>query len=394
MFKRLHLSKTLISFSTVAVFVLVFIGGFYLGRTQVAADERNLSTFWEVWSVLDSKFYGAQKPTDQKRISGAIAGMVSSFGDPYTQYFDKTQFSNFSDEIKGSFSGIGAELGVRDGQLTVISPIKGSPAENAGLQSGDLVVQIDSQKTETLTLDEAINLIRGERGTKIVLTIVRDGVLKPITIVRDIVNVPIIETKTIDNIYIVKLHSFDEQSVKKMYESLLTIRTTPYKGLILDLRGNPGGILNQAINIGSMFLEKDKVIVREKGEKNKKPFEEISKSEGYGLIDKKTPIVVLVDRGSASASEILAGALQDNQRATIIGSKTFGKGSVQQLMRLSDGSGIKVTVAKWYTPKGKSINENGLVPDITIEDKNREDAVDDVQAYAIHFLLEKDKPRH
>lgn len=377
--------------SVILVGIVVFGGGFYLGRTQVTADEKNLSTFWEVWAVLDGRFYGGVKPNDEKRISGAISGMVSSFGDPYTQYFNKTQFKNFSDEIKGSFSGIGAELGIRDGKLVVISPLKDSPSERAGLKTGDLLIKINSQETESLSLDESVNLIRGERGTLVVLTILREGESLPIeiSIARDTINIPIIETTVIDNIYIIRLYSFDEQSVKKMYESLLALKTKKYRGVVIDLRGNPGGILSQAIDIGSMLLEKDLVIVKEREEKNNRQFEQIFRSKGYGLIEKKVPLVVLVDQGSASASEILAGALQDNSRATIIGSKTFGKGSVQQLIRLSDGSGVKVTVAKWYTPDGESIDGQGLIPDILIQDKNLEDNIDEVQNYAIKYIQKK-----
>jgi carboxyl-terminal processing protease len=340
------------------------------GISSAPVAGQDLSQFWYVWNLMQNKYPFADKaPKSGDKIYGAISGMVSSYKDPYTVFFPPQQAKLFNDQVKGAFGGVGMEVGIKNSLLTVIAPIKDSPAYNAGIKSGDIVVQIDRKKTESLDIDSAISLIRGDVGTMVDIGVVRKGLseTKHFQIVRDIVKLPVIDTAVNKDVFVISFYSFSENSAQLFKEALDKFKASGKQKLIIDLRNNPGGYLDAAVDIASYFLPNSATIVREStGSTNP---ETSYTSRGYGLLEKNPKLVVLINGGSASASEILAGALSENKVATLIGATSFGKGSVQQVMNLDDGSSVKITVAKWLTPNGVSISEKGIVPEIPVEDK-------------------------
>lgn len=369
---------------------VVFFAGYFSASFVDAATtaQVDLGKFWEASSIMKSRYPFKDKiPKLSDQIDGAISGLVSSYGDPYTTYLSKNQLSSLKDSVQGSFSGIGIEVGMKDGLLTVIAPIKGSPAEKAGFLTGDIIYKINGEDVSTVSIDDIIQKIRGPKGTPISIEIIRKDTAKPLVLtpIRDTISIPTTESKTVDNVDVVALYTFTRESVQQIYDLFATSEKNNRDAIIIDLRGNPGGLLDSATEIASMILPKNTVLVREKpGIEN--TAEDIFRSEGYNVVDTNTRLVVLLNEGSASASEILAGALQDHERATIVGSKSFGKGSVQEIVDLGDGSGIKITVAKWYTPDNVSISETGIVPDIIIEDSNPLDTTDEVLDRALQFI--------
>ena len=295
-------------------------------------------------------------------------------------FFNPENNKLFTEEIKGSFSGIGAELDVKDGVLTIVSPIKNTPAWNAGIKAGDKILKIDGNDTLNMSADEAVSLIRGEIGTKVSLVVVGEGEEAPrnLDIIRSKIDYPIIETEYLEDedIFVIRFYSFSENSTTLFKEAVIEFFKSGSSKMILDLRNNPGGYLDSAISISSFFVEKGKVLVIEDYGDDKK--NDVIRSKGGRIFTDDLRLVVLVNEGSASASEILAGAFQEYGIATLVGEKTFGKGSVQELVRLTENTSIKVTIANWLTPNGVSISENGLTPDIevpmTIDDfKNEKD---------------------
>ncbi len=334
-------------------------------QVQTTAD---FSSFWKAWNLINEKSIYAKKVTDQDRVWGAIQGLASSLGDPYTVFFPPEENKLFNEEIQGSFSGIGAEIGIKDKVLTVVAPLKGSPAMAAGIKSGDKILKIDKIETNDMTVDKAINLIRGTKGTVVTLTILRAGerTTREIKITRDNIQIPTIDSELRkDNIFVIKFYSFSQNSAELFRQALNEFIKSGSHKLILDLRGNPGGYLNSAVDIGSWFIDQGKIIVSEDFGSNRKPI--IYRSHGPRLFNKESlDFVILVDGGSASASEILSGALREHGVATLIGEKTFGKGSVQELLPVTEDTSLKVTVAKWLTPNGVSISEKGLDPDILV----------------------------
>ena len=327
----------------------------------------DFSPFWKAWNILKEKSIYNDKVTDQDRVWGAIQGLASSTGDPYTTFFNPDDNKLFKDEIKGSFSGIGAEIGMKDKILTVIAPLKDTPSWKAGLKKGDKIIKIDKTSASDMSVDRAINLIRGEKGTSVVLTIIRPGEneTREITIVRDTIEIPTIETELLpEGIFIIKFYSFTENGDNLFAKALQEFSTSGSHKMIIDLRGNPGGYLNIAVNIASWFVDEGKIIVSEDFGINSKA--QVYRSHGPRLFNNKLQLIVLVDGGSASASEILAGALQEHGIATLVGEKTFGKGSVQELVDITPTTSLKVTVAKWLTPNGTSISTSGLEPDIKV----------------------------
>ncbi len=333
-------------------------------QIETSAD---FSSFWKVWNLINEKSIYAKKVSDQDRVMGAIAGLASSLGDPYTVFFPPEENKLFNDTIHGSFGGIGAEIGMKDKIITIIAPLKGTPAEKAGIKSGDKILKIDKTETSDISVDKAIDLIRGEQGTVVTLEILRPGekTTREFKITRDIIDIPTIDTElTKQDIFVIKFYSFSENSAELFRQALLKFQKSGSSKLIIDLRGNPGGYLDSAINIGSWFIDEGKIIVREDfGDKKK---EEIYRSHGPRIFTDKLKLVVLVNGGSASASEILAGALQENKIATLVGETTFGKGSVQELVNITKDTSLKVTIAKWLTPNGLSISEKGLTPDVVV----------------------------
>jgi carboxyl-terminal processing protease len=364
-----------------------------LFQNETSADSSvDLSQFWNVWGILQNKFVSSTTTdpvTDYERIQGAIGGLVDSYGDPYTVYLPPEEASAFAEEISGNFSGVGMEVGMRDSIVTVIAPLPNSPAEAAGIIAGDAIIKIDDTSTEGMGTDEAVRRIRGEQGTEVRLTIFREGdaEFREFTIVRDTIVIPTSKVEERDGVFIISLYSFNALAEAEMQNALRAFVRSGKEKLIIDLRGNPGGYLESAVSIASYFLPLGKVVVREDfGEAAE---EQLYRSSGKEL-GKSAPkqMVVLIDGGSASAAEILAGALKEHEVATLIGETTFGKGSVQELVELEDGSSLKVTVARWLTPNGNSISDGGLAPDITVErtPEDREAEKDPQLDAAIEFL--------
>jgi carboxyl-terminal processing protease len=330
----------------------------------VEEGERQLvfPTFWEAWDELHGNFINGLD--DEKLFYGAVAGMVAAAGDPYTVFSPPAETKQFEETIQGSFSGVGIEIGVRQGVVTVIAPLEGSPAAQAGILEGDSIIAIDDKPVSAeMTIDEVVRLIRGEQGKPVVLKVVHVGAAEPvdITIVRDTIEVESVRLENTDGIAHLRITNFNGDTAKQFATAARRAKDEKVRGLLLDLRNNPGGFLDSAVTISSQFLDKGQVVVSEKGKVNKE-----YPAEG-GPILKGVPVVILVNNGSASASEIVAGALHDHLQAPIVGTKTFGKGSVQEFLKLSDGSSLRVTVAKWFTPSGRSINEQGIEPTVVVE---------------------------
>ncbi|HEY4505536.1 MAG TPA: S41 family peptidase [Candidatus Paceibacterota bacterium] len=372
---------------TVGVALLIFTSGFYSGKhIQAQADqlanilnksatsttEVDFAPFWKAWMVINEKYIPTnstttEKVSDQKRLYGAISGMVNSLGDPYTMFFPPAESKSFNEEISGNFEGVGMEVAIKDNVLTVVSPIKGTPAYRAGIKTGDKVVKIDELLTNGLSTEEAISHIKGKKGTTVRLTIVREKVKEPmvLSIVRDVIDIPAIDTETRGDVFIIRLYSFSAISSNLFRSALRSFVESGKAKLIIDLRGNPGGYLDAAIDIASWFLPVGKVVVKEDFRNAEDT--QVFRSKGYNIFSDKLRLVVLIDGGSASASEILAGALHENGVAILVGTQSFGKGSVQELVDITNDTSLKVTIARWLTPKGTSISHNGLTPDVIVK---------------------------
>jgi carboxyl-terminal processing protease len=383
--------KTLISIFLVIAILASFGGGFYFGKSQCKIcppEEIDFSLFWEAYHKLQERFADKEKFDIQEMIYGAISGMVKSLEDPYTAFLNPEDTKRFIEDVKGTFEGVGMEIGQKKGQLQVIAPLEGTPAQKAGLRAGDKIIKIDDTFTLDITLDEAVNLIRGPKGTEVTLSIFREewGQTKEIKIVRGVIEIPSLKWEIIDeNIAYLKLYHFSEKASFDFREAAIEILTSPFKKIILDLRNNPGGYLEVAQDISGWFLERGQTVVIEDfgaGEEQK-----VYKAQGNASLA-EYPIVILINQGSASGSEILAGALRDNRGIKLIGEKSFGKGSVQELERLKGGSSLKITVAKWLTPKGELITDVGLEPDIKIEmtDEDYEEGRDPQLDKAIEII--------
>ena len=359
-----------------------------INKTAGAPSEVDFAPFWKAWGIINEKYVPTnpstgstgspqggsgqasttiEKVTDQARVYGAISGMVNSLGDPYTMFFPPAESKSFNDEISGNFEGVGMEVGIKNGVLTVIAPLKGTPAYRAGIKTGDKVVKIDDTLTNTLTTEEAIRLIKGKKGTEVKLTIIREKQKEPfvISVIRDVINIPTTVTETKGDVFIIHLYSFAATSPDLFRGALREfVESGKYK-LIIDLRGNPGGYLQAAIDMASWFLPTGKVVVKEDFRNEKDA--QVYRSKGYNIFNKNLKLIVLIDDGSASASEILAGALHEQGVATLVGMQSFGKGSVQELVDITKDTSLKVTIAKWLTPNDTSISHNGLTPDVVVK---------------------------
>lgn len=335
---------------------------------DLAGENINMEQFWEVWRTLDAKHPDGETVSAEEKLWGAIDGLAGSLDDPYTTFLPPKETENLNIDLSGEFSGVGMEVGMKNDNLIVIAPLKDSPAEKAGVESGDVILKIDDTTVAGLSVDQAVEKIRGEKGTSVVITIARKGLTeaKDITIVREIIKIPVIETEYLekDKVFVIRFFQFGENSNREFEKALEEFRDSGSKYLVVDLRNNPGGYLSSAINITSWFLPEGKVIVSEQSrdEKYNKTY------ESYGhFLSGEYKMVILVNGGSASASEIMAGALQEHGVAKLVGTQTFGKGSVQELIPMKGKTALKMTVAKWYTPKGVSISKQGLKPDVIVE---------------------------
>lgn len=362
--------------------LLIFTVGFVVGANQVVCkaykpEQIDFSLFWDAYNKLSEKFIDPSKINNQDIIYGAIAGMTKSLQDPYTTFFNPKEAKIFQEDLSGSFDGIGAEIGIKKDQLTIIAPLPDSPAQRAGIKAGDQIIEIDGKSAFDMSIEEAVSLIRGKKGTKVVLTIFRDGwkQAQDITVSRDTIKIKSVEWKLVaslseadgeeNDIAYLKVYNFDEALIYDFNKIAYKILDSGAKGIILDLRNNPGGFLEVSLDFAGWFLKSGQVItIEDFGEKKEK---KEYKANGNGIFA-NYQTVILIDGGTASASEILAGALKDNRGVKLIGEKSFGKGSVQELTELQDKSSfLKITIAKWLTPKGTSISEVGLNPDFKIE---------------------------
>lgn len=331
-------------------------------------ENKNLdfSLFWTVWDLVKEKHIDKNSLDAQEMAYGAIKGMLSATDDPYTNFFDPKETKAFSQDMESSFEGIGAELGKKDGILTVIAPLDDSPAQKSGLIAGDKILKIGDKSTADISIDEAVDMIRGKRGTEVNLTILHPGAeeTNEISITRATIAVKSVKLEfKPDNIAYLKVTKFSEDTSKEFDQAVNQIVSSQTKGIILDLRNNPGGFLDKSVEVASRMIPKGKAVVMEEDYTGKK---ETLLTEGGDKLS-SVPTVVLINEGSASASEILAGALRDNQGIKLIGKKSFGKGSVQELIPLPGNSTVKITIAKWLTPNGEYIMEKGINPDVEID---------------------------
>lgn len=334
---------------------------------NIDQQQVDFNLFWKVWNSLRERYYRSGQITTADLFYGSIKGMVASVGDPYTVFFNPKEATEFNNELQGKFEGIGAEIGIKHDRLTVIAPLPGSPAERAGLRPGDFVVAINGEETTDLFLDEAVQRIRGPQGTTVTLTLFREE--KPPAfdrvITREQIEINTVSSKWLgqkQNVVYIKIYSFNEDTATDFQTEVNRIVKKAPAGIILDLRSNPGGYLDVAVEMASYWIN-DGVVVTEKFADGK---EQVYRSHGYAKFA-GIPTVVLVNGGSASASEIVAGALSDHDQAVILGEQTFGKGSVQDYSLLDGGAALKITVAEWLTPNGDSINENGITPEVEIK---------------------------
>jgi len=377
-------SKILLFALLIFVLSAGFGGGFVFGRAKSAENgssalselidlkrflskEPTFDLLQEGIDVINQKYVDSGKVSKKDLIYGAMHGILGSLDDPYSVFMPPEDAKTFKDDVNGKFEGIGAEIGMRDDALTVISPLKGSPAEKAGLKAGDKILYVDETETKNLSLDEAVKIIRGPKGTKVVLTVQREGVDDDfkISIIRDTIRIPNTAWEIKDGkIAYISLYHFTETASDDFAAAANKIIGSDAEKIVLDLRNNPGGFLEVAVDIAGWFLDDGlKVVTEDHGGKGDN---KVYTSHGNAAL-KDYPLVVLVNKGSASASEILAGVLRDHRGVKLVGEKTFGKGSVQELANLSDRSSIKITVAKWLTPNGVSIQDNGIEPDVAVD---------------------------
>lgn len=376
-------------YSAIAWGVVLLALGFLIGSALSARANGNgiagvpegvdLSPVWKAWRIIDEKFVPAAVATstdtatstgdpNQERVWGMIAGLADSLDDPYTFFLPPKENEQFEQDIKGEFEGVGMEIAVRDQVLTVVSPLKGTPAERAGIKSGDKILEIDGSKTAGLDVSTAVSRIRGPKGTVVVLLIMREGFSEPreFTVIREVINFPAIETEVRpDGIFVIELKSFTANSPGLFRQALREFAESKYKRLILDMRGNPGGYLDAAVDMASWFLPSGRVVVSE--EYGGGAEDSVHRSRGYNVFNENLQMVILVDRGSASASEILAGALRHYGVGVMVGERTFGKGSVQEVIDITSDTALKLTIARWVGPDGNAIPHEGLAPDVEVE---------------------------
>ncbi len=336
--------------------------------TQKSEAPADFAQFWKVWNVINAKYVPTKHAavSNQEKVWGAIAGLAGSLKDPYTYFLPPQEKILFEQEVSGAFGGVGMQIGMKDGMVTVIAPLKGSPAEKAGILKGDKIYLIDGATTTEMTLDKALYLIRGEIGKSVHLTLFREKEEKPIEVhvVREEIKVPTIDTERREDVFIIRLYGFPATGAELFRDAIKEFVDSGADKLVLDLRGNPGGYLEVAVDMASWFLPEGKLIVREE---EKGGGGEVYRSRGYNIFGEKFHMVILQDGGSASAAEILAGALSQQGVATLVGTKSFGKGSVQELIPITDATSLKVTVARWITPNGINLSDGGIEPDVKVE---------------------------
>jgi carboxyl-terminal processing protease len=344
------------------------------GVESKGGDAADFNQFWKAWNIINEKYVPTKHKavSNQEKVWGAIGGLANSLGDPYTYFMPPQEKTLFEQDVKGTFGGVGMQIGVKDGVITVIAPLKGSPAARAGILKGDKVYRIDSATTTNMDVDKALYLIRGEVGKAVHLTLIREGAKAPIevSVVREVIAVPTIDTEKKGDVFIIRLYGFPATGADLFRSALREFVQSGDTKLVLDLRGNPGGYLEVAVDMASWFLPEGSVVV---SEEEKTGTGAIYRSKGYNVFGDKFHFVILIDGGSASAAEILSGALSQHGVATLVGTKSFGKGSVQELIPITPDTSLKVTIARWITPNGTNLSAGGLEPDVKV-DFTKEDA--------------------
>lgn len=387
--------------------VTVFFTGFLIGSgnqtnaqstySSITSLDNNkkadFTSFWQVWDILDDK-YPFESPDQQEKVYGAIKGLASAYGDPYTVFLPPEETESMTADLAGEFGGVGMEVGFKDGAITVIAPLKDTPAYKAGILAGDIIYEIDGEITVNMSVNEAVQKIRGPVGTTVTISVLRVSEAEPveINIIRDIISIPTLETELLaDNkVFLISLYNFTGNVDELFRQAIFEFQNSPAEHLILDLRNNPGGFLQSAINLSSWFLPVGEKVVEEFYGEDDARNKSLLSLGFSSQISKKYNMVILLNQGSASASEILAGALKSKDHITTIGTQTFGKGSVQELVPVGKDTALKVTVAKWFTPTGISISENGLTPEIEVSldiNKLSEEGIDTQLETALSFLI-------
>jgi carboxyl-terminal processing protease len=345
----------------------------YMGKLKGKYDTQNnewtqnvnFELYWDTWDLIRDNYVGSEEISDKEMFYGSLRGLVSSLDDPYTEFMDPSDFKNFQDDMSSSFEGIGVEIGIRDDILTVISPLDGTPAFDAGIIAGDKIIEIDGESTKNMNINEAVSRIRGPKGSEVVLSIFREGLeeIQEISIIRETIIIESLEYEEVeDGVFSIKITSFNDDTEYLFFEAVKDIMSLDPQGIILDLRNNPGGYLDASVSILGEWIDGEVAVIEKFGPEHLVDY----KARGLNrLSDIST--VVLINRGSASASEIIAGALRDHNKAYIIGRKSYGKGSIQMINNLREGSAVKITVAEWLTPNGQNINEEGIEPDEVVE---------------------------
>lgn len=389
---------------------LLFAAGFVVGlRYQITAsggapvgapEEVDFTPVWRAWEAIDEKFVPASvssttplatttEERNQERVWGMVQGLAGSLGDPYTFFLPPAENESFNEDLSGVFEGVGMEIAVRDEVVTVVSPLKGTPAERAGIRAGDKVLEIDGASTEGLDVSAAVKRIRGPKGSQVTLTILRDGwtEARDIKVTRDVITFPIVSTERLSGgVFLIELNNFTANAPLLFRGALREFVESGDTKLILDLRGNPGGYLEAAVDMASWFLPSGRVVVTEDYAGHEKNV--VHRSRGYDIFNENLRMVVLVDKGTASASEILADALRHWGIATLVGSDTFGKGSVQELVPITSDTSLKITVARWVGPDGKAIPDAGIAPDVSVKvsDEDIEAGLDPQKEKAMELL--------
>lgn len=361
----------------------------HLKANGEVSEHFNSSLYWQTWHTIKNEHIDRNTIDEKEMFYGSLRGMTQSIDDPYTVFLDPEDVKEFMDDLSGSFEGIGAEVGIRDDMVTIIAPLSGMPADKAGLRSGDKIYAIDDTSTINMSLNEAVRKIRGEKDTEVVLTIIREGRDQPfeVSITRGTIVIESVSwEKRDDDIYLIKISNFHQDTVSLLNKAILEILNNNPKGIVLDLRNNPGGYLDTAIDVASEWVAEGPILIEQLSDGKKNEYF----AQGLARL-KDIETIILVNQGSASGSEIVAGALRDYKQALVVGEQTFGKGSVQNLKPLRDGSSLKITVATWFTPGGDYINEKGIEPDIEVERsfEDFENERDPQMDKAIELLLAK-----